>query len=53
MAAALMHGATDGGADVVDVGMIGTEMLYFAVGALGLDGGITVTASTTRSSTRA
>ena len=45
MAAAVMHGATDGGADVVDVGMIGTEMLYFAVGALGLDGGITVTAS--------
>ena len=25
--------------------MIGTEMLYFAVGALGLDGGIAVTAS--------
>ena len=45
MAAALMHGATDGGADVVDVGMIGTEMLYYAVGALGLDGGVVVTAS--------
>ena len=25
--------------------MVGTEMLYYAVGALSLDGGITVTAS--------
>jgi len=45
MAGAVMHGATDGGAEVVDIGRIGTEMLYYAVGALGLDGGITVTAS--------
>src|SRR4029077_12058123 len=45
MAAALIEGAADGGADVVDVGMVGTEMLYFAVGELGLDGGVTVTAS--------
>jgi phosphomannomutase len=45
MAEAVVRGACDGGADVVDVGMIGTEMLYFAVGSLGLDGGITVTAS--------
>jgi phosphomannomutase len=45
MAAAAMQGAADGGADVVDLGMIGTEMLYFAVGELGLDGGLTVTAS--------
>src|SRR5436305_9824388 len=45
MAAAAMRGATDGGADVVDLGMIGTETLYFAVGELGLDGGLTVTAS--------
>ena len=45
MAAAVMHGATDGGANVVDVGQIGTEMLYYAVGALDLDGGIAVTAS--------
>ncbi len=40
-----MRGAADGGADVADVGMIGTEMLYHAVGSLGLDGGIVVTAS--------
>jgi phosphomannomutase len=45
MAAAVISGARDGGAEVVDIGMIGTEMLYFAVGSLGLDGGIAVTAS--------
>src|SRR4051812_50003472 len=45
MAEALIRGAADGGADVVDIGMAGTEMLYFAVGELGLDGGVAVTAS--------
>ena len=45
MVAALTEGATDGGADVLDIGQIGTEMLYFAVGSLELDGGITCTAS--------
>jgi phosphomannomutase len=30
---------------VLDIGQIGTEMLYFAVGSLELDGGITCTAS--------
>ena len=45
MSAAVVRGASEAGADVVDVGMIGTEMLYYAVGALGLDGGVTVTAS--------
>src|SRR4051795_2827987 len=45
MAAALVDGAADGGADVVDIGMVGTEMVYFAVGELGLDGGVAVTAS--------
>ena len=45
MAAAVIAGAADGGADVVDIGLVGTEMLYFAVGELGLDGGIAVTAS--------
>jgi phosphomannomutase len=35
----------DAGADVYDVGLVGTEMLYFAVGDLDLDGGIAVTAS--------
>jgi len=45
MAAAVISGAADGGADVLDLGMVGTEMVYFAVGELGLDGGIAVTAS--------
>src|ERR1700755_435365 len=45
MAAAVIEGAADGGADVLDLGMVGTEMTYFAVGSLGLDGGIMVTAS--------
>jgi len=45
MARAVVEGAADGGADVVDIGMVGTEMLYFAVGELGLDGGVCVTAS--------
>ena len=45
MAAAVIDGAADGGADVVDIGLVGTEMLYCAVGELGLEGGIEVTAS--------
>jgi phosphomannomutase len=45
MADAVVAGAIDGGATVVDIGMVGTEMLYFAVGELGLDGGVAVTAS--------
>ena len=45
MAEAVIGGALDAGADVVDIGLVGTEMLYFAVGELGLDGGIMVTAS--------
>jgi phosphomannomutase len=45
VAAAVIQGAADGGASVVDIGLVGTEMLYFAVGELGLDGGIAVTAS--------
>jgi phosphomannomutase len=45
MAAAAREGAADAGAEVLDVGMVGTEMLYFAVGELGLDGGFAVTAS--------
>jgi phosphomannomutase len=45
MAAAVREGAADGGAEVLDVGMVGTEMVYFAVGDLGLDGGVMVTAS--------
>ncbi len=45
MAAAAIEGAADGGADVLDIGLVGTEMLYYAVGDLGLEGGICVTAS--------
>jgi len=45
MARAVIDGAADGGADVLDLGMVGTEMVYCAVGALELDGGIEVTAS--------
>ena len=42
---AFVRGACEAGADVVDIGMVGTEMLYHAVGELGLDGGATITAS--------
>jgi phosphomannomutase len=45
MAAALMDGLSDAGADVLDLGMAGTEMVYFAVGDLQLDGGVAITAS--------
>jgi phosphomannomutase len=45
MAEAVIRGAVDGGAAVTDLGLAGTEMVYFAVGELGLDGGIAVTAS--------
>src|ERR671918_2905620 len=45
MAAAAIRGAVDAGVEVVDIGMVGTEMLYFAVDHLALDGGLIVTAS--------
>jgi phosphomannomutase len=45
MAQALIEGAADAGTDVRDLGMVGTEMLYHAVGAFGLEGGVCVTAS--------
>ena len=45
MATATMEGAAHAGAEVLDIGLVGTEMVYFAVGELGLDGGIMVTAS--------
>ena len=45
MAKAVIEGAADAGAEVVDVGLVGTEMVYCAVGNLDLDGGIQVTAS--------
>src|SRR5205823_3392616 len=45
IAAATIEGAADAGAEVLDLGLVGTEMLYLAVGDQGLDGGIMVTAS--------
>jgi phosphomannomutase len=42
---AAIEGARDGGADIVSIGLVGTEMLYFAVADGGLDGGLIVTAS--------
>ena len=45
MAEAVIRGASEAGADVLELGLVGTEMLYFAVGELGLDGGVAVTAS--------
>jgi phosphomannomutase len=45
MAGQYRRGIVDEGADVVDVGMVGTEMLYWTVGARELDGGLACTAS--------
>jgi phosphomannomutase len=45
MQQAVMRGAAQAGADVLDLGLVGTEMVYFAVGSLGLEGGIMITAS--------
>jgi phosphomannomutase len=45
MSQSAIRGASAGGAEVLDIGTVGTEMLYFAVGELGLDGGVMVTAS--------
>jgi phosphomannomutase len=45
MAGALMRGLTEGGADVLDIGLCGTEEVYFATSCAKADGGIMVTAS--------
>lgn len=42
---ALAKGLQDAGVDVLDIGMSGTEEIYFATFHLGVDGGIEVTAS--------
>ncbi|MDO6565985.1 phosphomannomutase CpsG [Alteromonas sp. 1_MG-2023] len=42
---ALSAGLIDAGANVTDLGMAGTEEIYFATKHLGVDGGIEVTAS--------
>ena len=43
--AALANGLMDSGVDVLDIGMVGTEEIYFATKHLGVDGGVEVTAS--------
>jgi len=43
--AALTSGLTDSGVDVLDLGLCGTEQVYFAAFHLELDGGIMITAS--------
>ncbi len=45
LAQALSRGLTESGVEVVDIGLCGTEGVYFATFALELDGGIMVTAS--------
>lgn len=45
LAAALARGLNDGGADVVDIGLCGTEEIYFHTFHRGVDGGVMVTAS--------
>ena len=41
----LIHGITDCGSDVVDLGLCSTDGLYYAVGHFGYDGGVMITAS--------
>lgn len=45
LAAACTEGLVAGGAEVLDLGLCGTEEMYFAVTHFGADGGIEVTAS--------
>ena len=45
IAGALMRGLNDGGADVIDIGLCGTEEVYFNTFHRQVDGGIMVTAT--------
>jgi phosphomannomutase len=45
LASALSQGLIAGGAGVLDIGLCGTEEVYYATGAFDADGGIMVTAS--------
>src|SRR5687768_7917196 len=45
IAAAFIEGARSQGADVVDYGMMATDMMYYAVARDGHDGGAQITAS--------
>ncbi len=42
---ALADGITDAGCDVIDLGLCGTEMIYFGTPYLNADGGVMITAS--------
>lgn len=42
---ALIRGLNDAGADAIDIGLVGTEIVYFASAQDGIGGGIMVTAS--------
>ena len=42
---AVSNGLLDAGVDVIDIGMTGTEEIYYATTSLGVSGGIEVTAS--------
>lgn len=45
LAQALIQGIQDAGADVIDIGLCGTEEVYFATSHYAADGGVMVTAS--------
>jgi phosphomannomutase len=45
LVAALIRGIREEGVDVLDIGLVATPMLYYAVEALAADGGVMVTAS--------
>ncbi|WP_095048555.1 phosphomannomutase [Pseudomonas sp. Irchel s3h9] len=45
LASALMRGITEAGADVIDIGLCGTEEVYFATSHYKVDGGVMITAS--------
>jgi phosphomannomutase len=45
IAAGFIKGARSQGAEVVDIGVVGTDMLYYTVGSRDLDGGAIITAS--------
>src|SRR5437763_14995501 len=44
LAEAFSRGLTDEGRAVLDIGMVGTEMVYYAVGSRGFAGGASITA---------
>ncbi len=45
IAAAFIRGVNESGTDTVDIGLAGTEMMYFASSLDGMDGGAMITAS--------